>query len=225
MGFKANPQQALAMLSIVFGTTDEEIRPKMSKWLEPKRHREELQKIGLIRLERQGRGQRVLLTEQGWAWAAENLNSVLPEKNRAARVLEHVLRRLDAQLTNAGSSLAHFVAVPAANDQGVSVEAPHPALEESVSGTQQLSQRIETAALEIAGGRRATRVRLRDLRPRLKDIPRAVLDRELLELQRIGTLVLYRIDDPIDISAEDVSAALHVAGFPRHILYLQERRP
>jgi hypothetical protein len=82
-------------------------------------------------------------------------------------------------------------------------------------------ERIRSAALELAGGQPRTRVRLRDLRARLNDMPRAQLDRELMELQRAGSLVLYRIDDPTDVTKDDELAALQVAGFPRHILYLE----
>jgi hypothetical protein len=85
-----------------------------------------------------------------------------------------------------------------------------------------LAERIRTTALEIAQGATRTRVRLRDLRARLPDVTRADLDRELLELQRRHVLVLYRIDDPTDISREDESAAMIVADNPRHILYLEQ---
>jgi hypothetical protein len=83
------------------------------------------------------------------------------------------------------------------------------------------SERIRIAALDLAGGQPRTRVRLRDLRVRLDDVPRAQLDRELMEMQRIGSLVLYRIDDPTDVTKDDELAALQVAGYPRHILYLE----
>jgi hypothetical protein len=83
-----------------------------------------------------------------------------------------------------------------------------------------LGTRIRDAALAIAGAPRR-RVRLRDLRERLADVPREQLDRQLFSLQEAGALVLYRIDDPTDIDSEDERASVRVAGFPRHILYLE----
>jgi hypothetical protein len=65
-------------------------------------------------------------------------------------------------------------------------------------------------------------VRLAQLRQRLAAIPRPRLDALLLQLQTEGKLVLYPLDNPQEISPEDRQAALEVAGFERHIVYLQK---
>lgn len=302
------------MFSIVFASRENERRPQMGDWLKP-HQRAPLEKARLIELEKDGRAQRVILTDAGWAWAAANLNAGLPRRNWAARVLQDVLTRLGPHLHANDAALAQFVSMPSENDQIGSrpltardtaaknagkpvarepaakkadpkkkatkkpvVKQPassaatakkakkKPVAKESVSSTatpkkkakQKLapkivdakqspakkpavknvdaqpppakkptnshrtpSERIRLAALELAGGQPRTRVRLRDLRARLDDVPRAQLDRELMELQRKGSLVLYRIDDPTDVTKDDELAALQVAGFPRHILYLE----
>jgi hypothetical protein len=81
-----------------------------------------------------------------------------------------------------------------------------------------LAGSILHAANAIGGTR--TRIRLSALRAHLNNWPRADVDRALLELQRTDQLVLMQIDDPTDITPADRAAALQVAGFPRHILYL-----
>jgi hypothetical protein len=63
------------------------------------------------------------------------------------------------------------------------------------------------------------RVRLADVRRRLRSMSRAEQDAALIEAQLAGAIVLYRIDDPMDITAADEAAAVSVAGQPRHILY------
>jgi hypothetical protein len=54
-------------------------------------------------------------------------------------------------------------------------------------------------------------------------VPRRQLDEVLLSMQEADALVLYKIDDPTDVAAEDEAAALRIAGEPRHILYLVSR--
>lgn len=278
MAFEPNRRQALAMFSLVFASTEEEQRPMQSAWLKEASERRELEKAKLIELVPEGRCERVTLTEEGWEWAAANLNADLPERNPAARVLQGVLRRLGSHLEAEGTVLAHFAGMHAANDQNpaqargkpmvrspatrhkrtrskpsarskpptrskspanskprarskpatrsnpktvtakAQIRSKPPSSSQTAPG---LSERIRNVALELGKGSARTRVRLRDLRARLSGVPREQLDRELLELQRSGALVLYRIDDPMDVTKDDEKASLQVAGYPRHILYLE----
>lgn len=46
-------------------------------------------------------------------------------------------------------------------------------------------------------------------------------DEELLELQAVGAIVLYRLDNPFEITAADKKAAINLGpGIDRHILYV-----
>lgn len=83
----------------------------------------------------------------------------------------------------------------------------------------ELRERVLAAALQIAP--RKNRVRLSQLRRLLGDVPRATLDRELLALQDAGKLVLMRLDNNAEITADDRAAELSIAGAPRHILYVE----
>jgi hypothetical protein len=85
-----------------------------------------------------------------------------------------------------------------------------------------VAARVVDTSLAIGAGRGKQRVRLAELRTRLADVDRTAVDEALVELERKKRLVLYRIDDPMDIGPEDEKAALFVAGFPRHILYLEQ---
>jgi hypothetical protein len=51
--------------------------------------------------------------------------------------------------------------------------------------------------------------------------PRAQLDAALTSMQRTGQLVLFRIENPAELTAADESAALYIAGNPRHLVYLE----
>jgi hypothetical protein len=88
----------------------------------------------------------------------------------------------------------------------------HPAASE-------LGQRIERIGFELGGNQWQQRVRLSLLRAKLGDVPRATLDRTLLEMQRADRLVLYRLDNPREVNRADEAAALDIAGHPRHLAY------
>jgi hypothetical protein len=82
-----------------------------------------------------------------------------------------------------------------------------------------LEHRIEAIGFELGGNQWQQRVRLSLLRAKLGDVPRATLDRTLLEMQRADRLVLYRLDNPREVNRADEAAALDIAGHPRHLAY------
>lgn len=72
------------------------------------------------------------------------------------------------------------------------------------------------ASLAAPGGR----VRLAALRQACW-LSRAEFDRAALALEASGRLILYPLDDPIEITPADEAAILrNAAGFARHICYL-----
>ena len=84
---------------------------------------------------------------------------------------------------------------------------------------QSVQQEIANAYYTLSGNRRNVRVRLSDLRLTLK-MDRATLDAELLQMERDGKLVLYPLDDPQEITAEDRAAEIRLIGCVRHIVYM-----
>jgi hypothetical protein len=220
-------KQALAIFSLLFGRTEEERKPTFgtfAKQVGDAKARKGLEDSGYIKCEKVGRSQRVLLTDDGLRWAEAHLDYVLPLKAQSGtRVLEAVLRALGPFLVQRGASLAELVALSPGEGQGRPA-APLPTAPPAPGKTLNdgLATRIRAKSLELGAGRPSRRVRLADVRRGLPDVGRDEMDRELLELQRKEKLVLYPIDDPTDIQPEDAEAALMVAGFPRHILYLEQ---
>jgi len=43
----------------------------------------------------------------------------------------------------------------------------------------------------------------------------------LLAMQTAGQVVLYKLDNNAEISADDERAALYIEGQPRHVVYLE----
>lgn len=83
-----------------------------------------------------------------------------------------------------------------------------------------LEARVRQACLDLAHGNVKERVRLKDLRRKVR-ASRAVMDQALTAMQNSGKLVLMRLDNPAELTREDAAAALSIAGNPRHLVYLE----
>ena len=82
-------------------------------------------------------------------------------------------------------------------------------------------QSISSAYEKISKGAWNTRVRLSDLRAKLKDIPRDELDATLKKMQGENKLVLMGYDFKVEIKPADIKAAIEVGGDPAHIVYMR----
>jgi len=211
MNFQPSPKQVLVLWNLLF-TGEEPMISKLQPALTPKERRP-LEAAGLIEIERRGRANHVRLTEKGWAWAAGHLEAEISQSKFAVKALQGLLGRLKTYLERQNLSLAEFLSP---EDESMEVTAARPLLPDPPA-------RIRSAYLQASGGRSNVRVRLKDLRPLLPDLPRPLLDRELLRLQREnpGRLVLWSLDDPQEITAEDQAAAVDLAGIKRHIIYME----
>lgn len=179
-----------------------------------------LERAGLIRTSRRGRGNWLEMTDKGWDEAGRRLGTLLPAGGEgASAVLRAWLVRLSAFMTARDVALADLLAPPAeAPSQPVAADGP----EMAVPAPGDLSARIRTAYLAVTGGHLNTRALLKDLRPRLADVPAAALDAALAQMQRAGAARLYRIDNRIEITEADRAAAIQIAGEPRHILWIEQ---
>lgn len=81
---------------------------------------------------------------------------------------------------------------------------------------------IQNAIYEAGGKQLETRVRLADLREALPNVPRKQLDETLKQMQTDGDLVLYRNDDPQDMTPRDRGAQLMLGNDPRDLVYLKK---
>lgn len=82
---------------------------------------------------------------------------------------------------------------------------------------------IANACQKLGNGRENVRIRLAELRAELNS-PRAELDAALRAMERDGSLSLYPLDNPQEITAADREAAIVTfTGHKRHILYFGGR--
>lgn len=78
------------------------------------------------------------------------------------------------------------------------------------------TQAIEKVIRDLGG----QRVRISELRRLMPWFTRVEMDEALNELQRAGSIVMYPLDDPQEITKADEAAAISVAGVgKRHIVY------
>jgi hypothetical protein len=235
MSAKVSPEEAFLILSLMFAETDKERELTLSKCgikgsaPEKLAKLRKLERAGLLRLEPRRRTHYVSLAEGAWDWAVQELGGPLPKTPRAGKLLSRVLGKLQGFLIQHEHALAEFTGhqsaskdeAPSTNgsaarndgsDDGSATDDPtdSPAVEDEV----------RTACLALAHGATRQRVRLTDLRRRVT-APREVLDTALTTMQQKGKLVLYNIDNPAEITADDEAAAIFIAGNPRYLVYLE----
>ena len=204
------PLQVLTLWNLLFtGDTPKlsDLKPRLSP-----AQRRPLVAGGLIELEKRGRAKHVVLTEKAWAWAADNLDAEFSPSVNAAIALKGLLPKLLGYIRATGTSLAEMLTAPAPEGPAEGHSAPPAA---------STGDRIRNAYRTVAHGQWNVRVRLADLRHELTDLTRGEVDEILLRLQRHGQIVLYPLDDPLEIRAEDRMAALEVGGRPAHVIYME----
>jgi len=199
---KPTPHQTFLVLSMYFGTTAKEREPAFRegplKSLKPAL-RNELVDQKVLRTEKRDRKSFVALGDEAEEFVMQNLGAPLPKTPAAGAVLAHVLGRVRELLQTQGCSLAEFA--------GAKLE-------------QLPEQAIREAYLGLTHGEKRRRIRLADLRRKVA-VPHEVLNDTLLAMQNAGQVVLYKLDNTAEISADDEQAALYIADQPRHIVYLE----
>lgn len=235
MSFKPDPRQSLCILGMLFGQTDAEREPMMSKVkpeLNPKQ-RKALVDAGLLETQLRGRANHLLPTDAAWQWASAHLDTELLDSKLATPILHNVLVQLGKFLATRELALADLILVsaePVADEAVAREESEPPDIAHGAaqngsasydSSPNELCDRIRRAIWDIAGGTAKKRVRLSELRNRLGELPRSRLDALLLEMQAAGRVVLYRLDNPVELTSADHHAALLIGENPRHLVYLE----
>lgn len=217
MNFKADPKQRLIVLSMVFGETPDERAPTFTalgkRKLTPAL-REQLVDAGVCQVEKRGRTMHMLLGSQAPQFVQQTLGETLAPSPVAARVLSRVLAALKPLMDRGALSLDQLLGQAA-----LPVAAP-PAIEPRADDRMATEQEVRDVCLSLAGGQVGKRVRLAALRERLL-ASRDSLDQTLKSMQQAGRLVLYKLDNPAEITPDDERAALVIAGHPRHLVYLE----
>jgi hypothetical protein len=182
-----------------------DIKPEVKK-----KDREALLGLGLVGASVSKRAFVLEVTDKGWAWAADHLNSPLPVRSTAGtQILQAWLAALGAHLRANGTPLSEVLAPP-----------PKP-IEQSVGDSTGLRARIREAYLDITAGSFNRRALLRDLRDKLKDIDRETLDAALLRMQVEDNAALMPLDNRLEITDADREAAIHIGAEQRHILWIE----
>lgn len=164
------------------------------------------------------------LEDKGWAWLADHPHAPISQSKAAADVLQAMLGIIAVHLERNRLALADFM-LPA----GTESTAPSPGdspparnAEPDAPLSELLESRIADAYAELAHHRSAARVRLADLRRRLSDLSHEQVNSTLQKMTREGRVVLNRLDNPLEITAEDEAAKLvNGLGDPRHIMHME----
>ena len=181
------------------------------------------------------------LEDRGWAWLADHMDLPIWKSNTAAEVLRGLLGQLQAYCRRDQVALGEIFATrPAENDQRDSAQSGHvtetaiaeaPATISAAADTTTAEgiapatgtarEQIVAAYAQLAGHRSNARVRLSALRRQLIGISREEVDRALCQMASDGSIVLNRLDNPVEITAADEAALIRNGlGEPRHILHM-----
>lgn len=221
MTFRPSPKQSLLLWRMLTGETSEEREPALSK-TKPRVSLKESQPLiahGFLFTEKRGRASHLLLTDHAWAWASSTADVTFSKSAEAATALQGLLRRLLPFLEKNDLALASLFMENGEADAQPPFEGRSAQTHATETSERSLvRQLIESTYLKLSGGQRKQRVPLADLRSHLPQVPRAVLDRELIALQRELKLVLYREDNSAALHADDHAAALIVGDSPRHLV-------
>ncbi|HEY3754140.1 MAG TPA: hypothetical protein VGL80_33530 [Pseudonocardiaceae bacterium] len=166
------------------------------------KYRVELNKRGLVASSKQGRAYVHELTDQGWAWCAEEMQETKPPepspRSSLAPALYVLLGGLDTYLRRANLRLADIFA---------------PEVE-------QLESRIRAAYSKLASTP-GDWVGLADVRPLLDGAARQDVDAVLKELSRAKQVHLAPDSNRKTLTAADHEAAIRIGGQDNHLLSIE----
>lgn len=223
MRYNPTPTQTLLLFGVLARHGDcaqAELMPKVAK-----ADREAMAEAKLIAVGKVGHGFRLVLTDEGWAWAAAHLGAELPPAQRA---LSDLLARLGEHIARNGETLAEVIGIKPNEaplqptpDKGVRTAAKTSSAKPKQPTPAALRKRIEAAYLALTGGRKNQSVRLAQLRAKLSDLDRATVDAALGRiLKGDKTASLMRHDDPRQLDQADLEAAFNPSGEPFHVIWI-----
>jgi DNA-binding PadR family transcriptional regulator len=177
-----------------------------------------LENDGLVRSEmRENRRIWIEVTDRGWDWAGRNLAAPMPTGSTAGtQIFQALLLKLKTFMEVEGKALSDILS-PKSNEKRSNESIHSPEKADSIA----VRKRVRDAYLTISSGRLNTRVLLRELREKLDDIERSVLDAALRHMQIDQEASLYQLDNRSEITDADRSAALYDGSEPRHILWIE----
>lgn len=166
------------------------------------------------------------ISEKGWSWAAEAIQAGVHIESRsplAVNLSNQLLACLGEVLTRCDLTLGEIMASegsPAEPTDEVAENIGEPTAPTTESHS--LQDRVRQACLDLGDGKKNLPINLSELRKRLTGVSKEELDACLLEMDESGDVVLFRIDDPKELTTEVKAGAIQLnGGIQRHQVLLQ----
>lgn len=210
---QTKPGQALLLWNLLI-TGEEPAMSKAKPELKPA-ERKALVEAGLIRLERRGRSQHLVLEDKAWDWAVEHFEVELAKTSSASPILQKLLLLLGQHLQSHQVSLSSVLRPTST----AMISTENAMISETSSSASNLEDRIRQAYSQVVTHPSEVGVRLVQLRQQLSDFSAKEIDRTLRQMQLAGELVLMALEDPTEITPADEQAALDIDGQKCHIVY------
>lgn len=176
----------------------------------------------LVLLEKRGRSHHLELTDAGWRFVQQSFGELVTNRSRPSGVLlSGLFQRFQAILARHEIPLAELFMKDGPSSSPPSDNGVTNSGSQVAPLAHRVSEQIEAVCRSVAGQRRDGRIRLFELREKLPGLAERDLNEALLEMDRKGSLRLYRFDDPTEIKDRDRQAALKTkSGEPRHFVRL-----
>ena len=180
-----------------------DIRPEVKK-----PDRDALVREGLIRSNPKSRPIMLEVTDKGWAWAGDHLDTELPKRSvHGAAILQAWLKQLRTFMAVNGFVLADVLGTPVTSKP-------------SHDDYSALRGRIRQSYLEATAGRLNQRVFLNVLRDELGDVDRSALDDALRKMHLEEGSHLSGSDNPPEITDAIRDASLDFKGERMFVLWI-----
>lgn len=185
--------------------------PQVSK-IKPKMTTAECKPLiqqGLIKLEKRGRANHLVLEDKAWDWMSERLQSedftveFSPRATTAIPIFQTFLMRLGQYMRSNDVPLVEFLK-PILSSSNVSID--HQPSQAS------LEERIRKTYASLTQTSSEFRVRIVQIHQAINDIPPQTVNNTLRAMQQAGMLSLRPMEDPEEIGLEDEKAAIDLGG-------------
>ena len=186
--------------------------------------RKPLVETGLIRLEKRGRANHIVLEDKAWDWAVENFGVKFSPSPSAAPVLQTLLAKLGHYLNTHQVSLAEVLTA----SETVDTFGDSDPEDTNVANADDLSvddliKKVRQAYFSTPDGEAGFRVRLHQLREHLPGLSEQQTNQTLLSMQEQGEISLLSAEDLQELNANDESAAIDMGGGDkRYFAYMKQ---
>ena len=217
MSEKLSYKHKLLLLNLLLtGATPmvSKVKPKMTK-----KTCQPLIEKGLIKLEKRGSANHLVLEDKAWYWMTEHLQAedfkieINPRFTTAIPIFETLLMRLGQYMGTNDIPLADFLASTTSSS-----ETPN----ENKTSNTSLEEKIREAYASVTQNSADYRARLAKIHQYLEDISPQSINDTLRSMQQAGEVSLRSMEDPQEIGPEDEQAAIDLGdGDKRYFVYFK----